>query len=227
MFPSRCACAAIPEKEDAELGPGDLVTKDQQMKLVQEARQKSKLQAQAKAKGRPKGKAKAQAAKSKGGPKAKAKSKGGPKAKAKSKGGPKPEAKSKGGPKAKAKSKGGPKAEAAKSTHKPDSQPEEESQPLPTPTGPQLEQDAVPKAKAKTGAARKRPAAAAFQGQEENDRTAQETAAAGMALPHTFARRAKPTSASGLEKYARIVQAFDSAIKPLLQAHGVRTVAED
>ena len=49
---------------------------------------------------------------------------------------------------------------------------------------------------------------------------------AAVEVPHTFARRAKPQSSSGLEKYSRIVNAFKSHIKPLLKPRA-RTSAED
>ena len=44
--------------------------------------------------------------------------------------------------------------------------------------------------------------------------------------PHTFARRAKPSTASGLQKYARIAKAFRDHIQPSLDAKN-KTSAED
>ena len=47
-----------------------------------------------------------------------------------------------------------------------------------------------------------------------------------MNLPATFARRAQPTSCSGLEKYCKIVQAFNHYIAPTVFS-GCKTTAED
>ena len=151
----------------------------------------------------------------------------------------KPGKKGPGRPKSKArpKKKAGPKAT-------PKSQPRSKAAPKATPKSKAgAKPKAQPKAKGKAKATRqpkKRPAAAinageapgAFDPMPETLEGLPEkgTNDAGMPnldeLPNTFARRAKPGTVTGLEKYARIVHTFRTQIQPLLPSHGVRTVAE-
>eukprot|EP00439_Symbiodinium_sp_Y106_P067471 s434_g11.t1 len=152
-----------PGSSQAEVDPVPPASKDEQLRLVQDARAESK-------KGQGKGK-----------PKAKAKGKAKAKASAKSK--------------AKAVAKKQPKAKGSM----------------------------------------KRPAAAAFVGEALTDDPVEEekpeehecedpeplplndVVPDAASLPNTFARRGKPTSAKGLVKYGRIVEAFEQHIVPTVQ----------
>ena len=170
-----------------------------------------------------------------GRPKSKAtpKSKGKPRAKATSKSKAQPKATPKSQPRRKAT----PKSQA-KATPK--------SKPKAAKSEPAAEGQAEPKATAKSKATRqpkKRPAAAITADVQPNAVQDLPTAAQEASLPndvpggtpgkdshaelpHTFARRAKPSTINGLEKYGKIVMAFRHEIQPLLMGSRMRTVAE-
>ena len=222
------------------------------MKLVQDARRLSKEAnqaapkggAKAKAKGRPKGKAKAKAAAKGKGTKTKAATKNeqstakptpAPKAATKNK---QSAAKPTPAPKAATKNKqsAAKPAPAPKAATK-NKQSAAKPTPAPEPDAQPVSEALAAQPKAKVTAPRKRPAAALEMKEPSlNDMTQKRpTAGSGVDqptpidpnLPNTFARRARPQTATGLEKYGRIVATFNASIKPLLEPHGVRTVAED
>ena len=183
----------------------DMVSKDQQMALVLAARQESndnqpsneQKQNDGTVKKKPAGRPKG---------KAKSKAKAGTHAAA-----PKPEAKakSKSQPKAKAKSKSQPRKRPAASL----AQEAEAKRPTAF-----MAQEAEAKSPTASMAQEGVP--------ESNDAKPEAPKVKGGNLPHTFGRRAKPSTASGLAKYEKIVQAFRDEIEPRIKPRG-RTVAED
>ncbi|OLQ14083.1 hypothetical protein AK812_SmicGene1815 [Symbiodinium microadriaticum] len=243
---------AAPGMDDAVSPLQAPATKDEQMRLILQARKNKKARAANKAiaadgkQKPPKSKDPEEAKPAKEGAKSKKakeaaahdeepkpKRKREPKSKEASAGDPKPKAKpgpkastDNGEPKPKRGTKSKEAKEAAANDQEPKPKPKRKREPMSKEAATDDDQEPKPKAKAKAkGGAMKKPAALRPAVQENDEPVQAPKGRKQEELPHTFARRAMPTGAHGMNKFRRIVGSFKELVLPKLKS-GQRTSAE-